>query len=256
MKVVACVAQLPDPAVAAAPEPLAGSLPGEGAAVLDPAGGGAVEAALRLVEGEGGTVVVVATAGPRAAAGVRRALAMGASAAVLVADDALEGADSLGTAKVLAAAVRREAPDLVVAATDFAGGSTETIAAQLAELLGLPNVAFARRLEIVGGRVRAERQSGAGVDEVECPLPAVVTMAPGATEPRLPSFHGIVAARTRPLRRASLADLALDPAMVVAAGTQEVVAVTSLEGRVREVLEDDGEAEERIVELLERLDLL
>ena len=96
---------------------------------------------------------------------------MGAAKAILVSDEALAGTDALGTAKVLAAAIRRAEPDLVLAATESTDGYTGTTPVQVAELLGLPSVTFAKKVEIDGSSVKVERQTEAGYDEVESPLP-------------------------------------------------------------------------------------
>ena len=70
---------------------------------------------------------------------------------------------------------------------------------QIAELLGLPSVTFAKHIEVDGSTVKVERQTEAGYDEVTCPLPALVTVTAGVVEPRYPSFKGIMAAKGKPL---------------------------------------------------------
>src|SRR5204863_7025727 len=124
-------------------------------------------------------------------AGLRSALAMGAAKAILVSDPALSGTDALGTSKVLAAAVKRvDGADLVLTATESSDGYTGTVPAQLAELLGLPSVTFAKHIEIAGDTVKVQRQTEAGYDDVESPMPAVVSVTAGVVEPRYPSFKG------------------------------------------------------------------
>ena len=100
---------------------------------------------------------------------------MGAAKAILVSDDALPGAGALDTAKVLAAAIKRAEPDLVLTATESTDGYTGTVPEQIAALLGLPSVTFAKHIEVADGTVKVQRQTEAGYDEVECPLPAVVS---------------------------------------------------------------------------------
>jgi electron transfer flavoprotein beta subunit len=149
--------------------------------------------------------------GPEVAvAALQRALAMGAARGVLVSDDAVRGADTLVTAKVLAAAVRWAGPvDLVVAAVESTDGYTGTLPITLAELLGLPSVTFATSVDTEGGELHAERQTAAGSETVACPLPALVTVTTGVAEPRYPSLKGVMAAKSKPLDRPSLADLGL-----------------------------------------------
>src|SRR2546430_16216726 len=120
----------------------------------------------------GGEVTLVSMAPNNEVSGLRTALAMGADKAILVSDDTLKGADALATAKVLAAAIRRAEPDLVIAATESTDGYTGTTPVQIAELLGLPSVTFANHVEVADGRVRVERQTEAGEDEAQGPLPA------------------------------------------------------------------------------------
>ena len=135
---------------------------------------------------------------------------MGAAKAILISDDALAGSDALGTAKVLAAAIKRANPDLVVMATESTDGYTGTLPVQVAELLGFPSVTFAKSIAVDGNSVKVERQTEAGYDEVVCPLPAVVTVTAGVVEPRYPSFKGIMAAKSKPVDNLTVADLGID----------------------------------------------
>jgi len=96
----------------------------------------------------------------------------GAAKAILISDDALKGSDALGTAKVLAAAIKRAEPDLIIAATESSDGYTGTTPVQVAELLGLPSVTFAKSVTVDGQTVKVERQTESGFDEVTSPLPA------------------------------------------------------------------------------------
>ena len=89
-------------------------------------------------------------------------------------------------------------------------GYTGTLPATIAELLELPSVTFARALDVADGAIRAERQTATGYDVVTCPLPAVVTLTAGATEPRYPSLKGVMAAKQKPFDRLTVADLGLD----------------------------------------------
>ncbi|MDP9389523.1 MAG: electron transfer flavoprotein subunit beta/FixA family protein [Actinomycetota bacterium] len=259
MKVVVCVKQIPDPATPGRLDPESCTLARDGRLVLDDADAGGVEVALRLLDALGGGEMVLVCMAPRGeTGGLRAALAMGADRAILVSDEALAGSDALGTAKVLAAAVRGEAPDLVVAATESTDGYTGTTPVQVAELLGLPSVTFATRVEVGDGTVRVERRTDTGLDEVECPLPAVVTVGAGAVEPRYPSFSGVVAARSKPIDRRSVADLGLSAAEVGWAGArQEITEVGAVAGRrAGVVVEDRGDAHERIIEFLDQLHVI
>jgi electron transfer flavoprotein beta subunit len=159
--------------------------------------------------------------------GIRNALAMGAAKAIIVSDDSLRGTDALGTAKVLAAAIRRVKPDLVLAATESSDGYTGTTPVQLAELLGLPSITFAKSVAIDGNSVKVNRQTEDGFDEVTAPLPAVVTVTAGVVEPRYASFKGIMAAKSKPVEQLTVADLGLDGQVGAAGARQQIIAVGS-----------------------------
>src|ERR1700722_17476178 len=189
MNVVVCVKQIPDPAAPQQIDPTTKNLVRSGKLILDDSDAYGVEMGLQLVDSAGGGEVTLVSMAPGGeTSGLRTALAMGAAKAVLVSDDALAGSDALSTAKVLAAVIKRLSPDLVLAATESTDGYTGTLPVQVAELLGLPSVSFAKAVQVADGKGKANRQTEAGSDDVECPLPAVVTVTAGVVEPRYPSF--------------------------------------------------------------------
>jgi electron transfer flavoprotein beta subunit len=258
MNVVVCVKQIPDPAEPGKLE-ADNTLDRSGKLILDESDSYGVEMALQLVDAAGGGEVTLVSMAPgNETAGLRTALAMGAAKAILVSDDALSGAGALDTAKVLAAAIKRAEPDLVLAATESSDGYTGTVPEQVAALLGLPSITFAKQVEIGDGVVQVQRQTEAGYDEVEAPLPALVSVTAGVVEPRYPSFKGIMAAKSKPVDQPSLSDLGLDPSTVGAAGAgQEIVTVEDAPAReAGEIIEDDGEAFGRIVAYLENLKVI
>ena len=216
---------------------------------LDPTDEFGVEAGLRLVEAQGGELTVVSMGPELALAAVRRALAMGAHTGVLVSDERLRGADVLATARALAAAVRRRPFDLVIAGTESTDGGAGTLPVALAECLGVPSVTFVRRLDVNDGVIRAERQTEAGHDEIECPLPAVVTVTSGANEPRYPTMKGIMQSRQKPIEWLAVADLGLEQAETT--WSQEVIAVAEAPARSGGlVIPWDDEAAGRLWEFL------
>ena len=159
---------------------------------------------------------------------------------------------------MLAAAIKRTEFDLVLAATESSDGYTGTVPEQVAEVLGLPSVTFAKHIEIDGSTAKVQRQTEAGYDEVECPLPCVVSVTAGVVEPRYPSFKGIMAAKSKPVDEVKVADLGIDPSIVGWAGAgQEIVAVDKAEERqAGTIIEDDGEGYQKIVEALENLKVI
>jgi electron transfer flavoprotein beta subunit len=258
MNVVVCVKQIPDPAEPGKLE-ADNTLDRSGKLILDESDSYGVEMALQLADAAGGGEVTLVSMVPNGeTAGLRTALAMGAAKAVLVSDDALSGAGALDTAKVLAAAIGRVEPDLVLTATESSDGYTGTVPEQVAALLGLPSITFAKHVEVADGTVKVRRQTEAGYDECEAPLPALVSVTAGVVEPRYPSFKGIMAAKSKPVDQPSLADLGIDPATVGAAGAgQQIVAVEDAPAReAGEIVEDDGEAFQRIVAYLENLKVI
>ena len=216
---------------------------------LDPGDEVGIEAGLQLVEREGGEVTVVSMGPDEALAAVQRALAMGAHKGVVVTDDALRGADALATAKVLAAAVRRQPFDLVIGGVESTDGYTGTVPVAVAELLDVPSATFARKLDVDGGQVRIERQTETGYDVVTGAMPILVTVTSAATEPRFPSLKGVMQAKQKPVERLSLADLGLAPADVSA--LQAVVAVQDApEKAAGRVIAADADTASAIADLL------
>lgn len=259
MNVVVCVKQIPDPASPGSLD-ANNNLDRSGKLVIDDSDMYGVEMALQLVHAAGGGEVALVSMAPNGeTAGLRTALAMGADKAVLVSDDALRGSDALTTAKVLAAAIKRvEAIDLILAATESTDGYTGTTPVQIAELLGLPSVTFAKHIEVDGPTALVQRQTEAGYDEVTCPLPALVTVTAGVVEPRYPSFKGIMAAKGKPLDQVTVADLGFDPSSVGAAGAgQSITGVAPAEARkAGEIVVDEGDAHEKVVAFLEQLKVI
>jgi electron transfer flavoprotein beta subunit len=143
-------------------------------------------------------------------------------------------------------------------ATESSDGYTGTVPEQVAEILGLPSVTFAKHIEVADGTVKVQRQTEAGYDEVECPTPCVVSVTAGVVEPRYPSFKGIMAAKSKPLDEVTVADLGLDASEVGWAGAgQEIVAVEPApEREAGEVIEDEGDAHEKIIAFLENLKVI
>jgi electron transfer flavoprotein beta subunit len=259
MNVVVCVKQIPDPATPGKLDPNTKTLVREGKLILDDSDSYGVEMALQLVDkAGGGEVTLVSMAPNNEVSGLRTALAMGAAKAILISDESLQGSDALATAKVLAAAIKRAEPDLVMAATESTDGYTGTTPVQIAELLGLPSVTFAKHIEIADGKAKVDRQTEAGYDEVEVPLPAVVTVTAGVVEPRYPSFKGIMAAKGKPVEELQVSDLGVDAGDVGWGGAdQEISDITAAEERqAGEIVEDEGDGHERIVAFLEQLKVI
>ena len=257
MNVVVCVKQIPDPAQPGKLDPNTKTLVREGKLILDDSDAYGVEMGLQLAEKAGGGEVTLVSMAPNSeVGGLRTALAMGAAKAILVSDEALSGSDSLSTAKVLAKAIERAGGDLILTATESTDGYTGTVPEQVAELLGWPSVTFAKSVSVDGGALKVNRQTEAGYDEVECPLPAVVSVTAGVVEPRYPSFKGIMAAKSKPLETLTAGDLGVTP-VGWAGASQEIVDVAQAPKReAGEIVVDEGEAHLKVVAFLENLKVI
>jgi electron transfer flavoprotein beta subunit len=168
----------------------------------------ALETGLQLKEAHGGEVVALGAGPARVAQALREALAKGADRAIHIEEEDHGALDPLGTARLLAAALRSEAPDLVLTgleSDDLGYGQT---GAMLAELLGLPHASIVMHVEKLDGgiRVKCELEDG-WFQYVEMPLPALLTIQSGISELRYATLMGIKKARTKEVRRVTAADL-------------------------------------------------
>ncbi|TMD42387.1 MAG: electron transfer flavoprotein subunit beta/FixA family protein [Chloroflexi bacterium] len=258
MNVVVCVKQIPDPNAPGKLHPESKRLVREGVdLILDPGDEHAVEAGLQIVEKEGGEVTVVSMGPPKAMDAIRRALAMGAARGILITDTALESSDALSTARAIAAAIKDRTFDLLICGTESTDGSSGAVPAQLAELLGLPLLSFAKRLEVADGKAVIDRQTDEGYDVVEAPLPAVVTVTGGINDARYPALRGIMQAKNKEIKQVGIAEIGLEGKAGKAALTQEVVEVVPAEARkAGEVVEDKGDGAKRIADFLQALKVI
>lgn len=248
MNVVVCAKQIPDPAAPYQLDPQTHFLERPTDQILDDTDRYGVEMGLQVAEQTEGTVTLVSMGPAGNLTGIRQALAMGAARAIVIEDDALRGADSWTTAQVLAAAIKREEFDLVIAGTESTDGSAGVLPQQLAELLGVPSLTFAKHLEQEDGKIRIQRQTGYGYDVVESPTPVLVTVTSGVVEPRYPTFKGIMAAKTKPIDMLGCSDLDVSPS-----ATQQILEVRPAPERAAgEVVQDEGDAHLRIIEVLEQ----
>ena len=158
----------------------------------------ALEMALRLKEAKGEGEIVVASVGDAASGEqLRSALAMGADRAILLKGETSQ--DGLATAKALAAGLKEENADLVLLGMKAVDGDQQQVGPMLAELLDRPCITVAASIEVEDDGIVAHREIEGGVEVVEAPLPAVVTVTKGEHEPRYPSLKGIMAAKRKPL---------------------------------------------------------
>jgi electron transfer flavoprotein beta subunit len=226
----------------------------------------AVEAALRLLEGsqesgvDGSGEVVLVTVGDEAAEAVLLScLAMGADRAIRVWDPALEDADPLAVAAVLAAVAALEEPDLILCGAQSSDGANAATGVALAGLLDLPRAAVVSGVEAdvveagegAGLIVQRDLEGGA-VEVLRITTPALLTIQTGINQPRRANLRAIKQARERPLERLLLADLNLDVACVLQAGGSRTVRLLERpQGERASMIDGDpGVVAERIAELV------
>jgi len=169
----------------------------------------ALEEALQLKDAGGADVeVVVVTIGPdRATQALRTALGMGADRAIHVNDDAIEGSDALGIAKILAAVAREESPEMIFCGLMAEDGNFAAVPPMLAELVDMPS-ATGVLSTANNGAMRVERElEGGAVEVVDLPKPCVLTVQTGANQVRYASLKGIMQAKKKPVDTKTAADL-------------------------------------------------
>jgi electron transfer flavoprotein beta subunit len=180
----------------------------------------ALEAALQIKEGGADAAIVavtVAEANSKARETMKEALAIGADEAVIVADPALAATDQAAVAAALAGAIKQTGgADLVL----FGEGSTDNytgiVGSRVAELLGLPQIGYARKLTVADGAVTVERSMDDMTETLAAPLPAAVSVVSEINEPRIPSLMNIMKAGKKPVAELALSDLGLDAGAAVA----------------------------------------
>lgn len=222
-----------------------------GDVVLDEITERALEVALSHADkNEGTEVVAVAMAPEGSTASVRRALAIGAGSAVHIADERLAGADLGLTAEVLAAAIRRGEPDLVITGNLSTDGSGGVMAAMLAEHLGWAQATALTAVEITADGITGTRGADAGAQPISASLPAVISITEALPDARFPNFKGIMAAKKKPLDVLTLDDLGVsaDPAE---APRTIMTAVSEKPPRAAGVkIVDEGDAAQKLVDYL------
>jgi electron transfer flavoprotein beta subunit len=248
LKIVVTVKQVPDPNAAQALEP-DNTIARDREVVLDPGDEYGIEEGRQLKEKHGGEVVLVSMGPEKARDAIRKGLSMGADRGILITDERLAGADVHLTASALAAAIRAEEPELVICATESYDGSTGMVPPMLAELLDVPQLTFAKQVEVSGQSVTVRRQTEDGYQVVEGSTPCLVTVTAGIAEPRYASLKGIMAARSKEVKVLTVADLGIElgePAEVI----ESIVDAEAREAG--EVVEDDGSVGvERIMAVLQ-----
>lgn len=209
MKIIACIKQVPDSEAKVKAE--GGKVSwGESPLVINPFDEYAVEGALQQKEAQSGTVTALCIGPESAKEALKHALAMGADDAILISDPALENIDTLGAARVLAAAIQKiGGVDMVVFGRQTLDNGAGITPAQTARVLGWPMLGLAGQIKVQDGNVSVERVTEEGRQNVSAKLPAVLSVVQGIGEPRYPSFMGIRKASKANIPVWSLSDMGI-----------------------------------------------
>ena len=206
----------------------------------------AVEEAVRLVEANGGEVVVLTLGPAEAEEQLRDCMAIGADRAILLRTDGREW-DAQATAAAIVEAVRGEEPfDLILFGNESADSGNYQVGIRVAYALGLPVVTGLKGIAVEDAQVRCEREAGDGREVYEVPLPAVLTVLEGLNLPRYPSVPGRLRAKSKPLAT-------FEPARPEPRLEMLRLVVPAGQGKQAEVLGEGPSAAPRVVEVLQRL---
>jgi electron transfer flavoprotein beta subunit len=251
LKIAVCVKQVPDTETRVRIGPDGkGIVESDVNWIVSPYDEFAIEEALKIKEAKGGEVVLVTVGPDRVQSALRNGLAMGADSAVHLKDAAFEGLDPLGTARVLAAAIKGLGVDLVLTGQQGVGGDNSQVPGLLAELLDLPQVTMAVKVELADGTARVEREIEGAHEVWETSLPAVISAQKGLNEPRYASLKGIMAAKKKPIDVKDAAALALDAAALAPRATLVALELPPSRQAVRMI---EGDADTQVKELLRLL---
>ena len=251
MKIAVCIKQVPDTEtrIRIAPDGK-GILESDVNWIVSPYDEFAIEEALKIKEAKGGEVVLVSLGPDRVQSALRSGLAMGADSALHLKDPLFEQTDTLGTAWALATALKAQAPDLILMGQQGVGGDNAQVPGLVAEILDLPQVTMAVKIELQDGKATIEREIEGAHETWDVTLPAVVSAQKGLNEPRYASLKGIMAAKKKLIETKGAADLGLTPERL--APKTRVVALELPPSRSA-VKMIEGDADTQVKELLRLL---
>ena len=172
----------------------------------------AIEEALRLREKHGGKVTAITMGPPQAAEALKEAVSLGVDDVVLLSDRAFAGADTWATSYAISQGIKKIAEyDLVIAGKQAIDGDTAQVGPETADMLGIPFVAYIRKIEqIEGKKMVAERLMDEGYDVVETSLPALITVVKEINQPRVPSLKGKMKAKNLKVTSWNAKDIGAD----------------------------------------------
>ena len=187
--------------------------------VISPFDEQAIEAALRIKDAKGGKITVLSLGINLLRDVVKKPLSMGADELVLLEDQAYVDGDSWSTAYALAMAIKKIGKfDLIFCGRQAADWDSGQVGSGIAEILGLPSVTVARKVEAMDGKARVERIAADGIEVIEVPFPALITVSNELGAARYPTIKGIMMAKRKEPLIWRPADIGTDPSSVGAAG--------------------------------------
>ncbi|MCX6012398.1 MAG: electron transfer flavoprotein subunit beta/FixA family protein [Chloroflexi bacterium] len=229
MDIVVCVKQITDPEAPPASfkiDPEAKKvIPAPGVnQVISPFDEQAIEAALRVKDAAGATVRVVCMGSNLVSDVVKKPLAMGADELYLIQDKSLDDGDSISTAYALSMAIKKIGKyDIVFCGRQAADWDVGQVGIGLSELLGIPCVTLAKKVEVKDGKLKIERVVADGYEVVEASTPAVITVTNELGEPRYATLKGIMAAARKQPTVWKAGDIGVDASKIGVAGAKSKV---------------------------------
>jgi electron transfer flavoprotein beta subunit len=211
VKIVVCIKQVPDTAeVRISPE--TNTLIRDGVpSIINPYDMHAIEGGLQIRERTGGSITAITMGPPQAEASLREAVSMGVDDAALISDRAFAGSDTWATAYTLAKAIVLLGADIIVCGKQAIDGDTAQVGPEIAEFLGIPHVAYVRKIDDVrDDAIVVQRLMDDGFDVIESSLPVLLTVVRELNVPRLPSLKGKMAAKKAVIRKLTATDIGAD----------------------------------------------
>ena len=222
VNMVVCCKQVPDPEAPPAVFKVAGNkmtLPPDVKPVITPYDENALEAALRIKDKVGGKITALSLGNKLIRDVIKKSLAVGADELILLEDDAFEEGDSWSTAYALATAIKKMGEyDLIFCGRQASDWDAGQFGLGIAEILGIPAVSLARKIEVIDGKARIERVIPDGYEAVEVAFPVLITVTSELGDLRYAALKGIMAAAKKQPTLWKPADIGLEPAQVGAAG--------------------------------------
>jgi electron transfer flavoprotein beta subunit len=256
MNIVVCIKQVPDAAEVRI-NPETGTLMREGVpSIINPYDMHAIEAGLWLRDQKGGTVTALTMGPPQAEQALREAISMGVDEGVLLTDKAFAGSDTWATSYAIYKAIEQLKADVIICGKQAIDGDTAQVGPEVAEMMGIPHVAYVRKIDEVGdSSLKVERMMDEGFDIVEASFPVLLTVVRELNEPRMPSLKGKMKAKKAEIKKLSAADIGAEEDKLGLKGSPtQVKRIFAPEARAdREMIEGtpDEQAEKLVKKLLE-----